>query len=163
MKLSPLLQGTWPVIVTPTAFLFLVIAAEQLRLPAWLAFALGTALSLGGFAYFIRTQFARRKQDADIRRSWPLAIALSFLLLGAVLLAFGLYGRSGVKVASGYSHPSTLVFAEYHVLCHREMRPNQPVNLTRNGMRQSAAEVSSAHSSSPAACHTPLRSGYRQR
>jgi hypothetical protein len=41
--------------------------------------------------------------------------------------------------------------------------PNPPVNLTRNGMRQSAAEVSFAHSSSPAACRTPLRSGYRQR
>jgi hypothetical protein len=41
--------------------------------------------------------------------------------------------------------------------------PNPPVNLTRNGMRQSAAEVSCAQSSSPAACRTPLRSGYRQR
>jgi hypothetical protein len=41
--------------------------------------------------------------------------------------------------------------------------PNQPVNLTRNGMRQSASEVSFAHSSSPAACRTPSRSGYRQR
>jgi hypothetical protein len=41
--------------------------------------------------------------------------------------------------------------------------PNKPVNLTRNGVRQSAAEVSFAHSSSPAACRTPLRSGYRQR
>ncbi len=41
--------------------------------------------------------------------------------------------------------------------------PNPPVNLTRNGMRQSAVEVSFAHSSSPAACRMPLRSGYRQR
>jgi hypothetical protein len=41
--------------------------------------------------------------------------------------------------------------------------PNPPVNLTRNGMRQSAVEVCFAHSSSPAACRTPLRSGYRQR
>jgi hypothetical protein len=41
--------------------------------------------------------------------------------------------------------------------------PNPPVNLTRNGVRQSAAEVSCAHCSSPAACRTPLRSGYRQR
>jgi len=41
--------------------------------------------------------------------------------------------------------------------------PNPPVNLTRNGMRQSAGKVSFAHSSSPAACRTPLRSGYRQR
>jgi hypothetical protein len=42
-------------------------------------------------------------------------------------------------------------------------QPNQPVNLTRNGVRQSAGKVSCAHSSSPAACRTPLRSGYRQR
>ena len=41
--------------------------------------------------------------------------------------------------------------------------PNPPVNLTRNGKRQSAVEVCFAHSSSPAACRTPLRSGYRQR
>jgi len=41
--------------------------------------------------------------------------------------------------------------------------PNKPVNLTRNGVRQTAAEVSCVHSSSPAACRTPLRSGYRQR
>ena len=120
MKLSPLLQGTWPVIVTPTAFLFLVIAAEELRLPAWAAFALATALSLGGFANFIRTQFARRKQEAEIQRSWPLAIVLSFVLLGAVLLAMGLNGRAGAKVASGHAHLSTWAFAEYQLLCHRE-------------------------------------------
>jgi hypothetical protein len=41
--------------------------------------------------------------------------------------------------------------------------PNPPVNLTRNGVRQSAGKVSCVHSSSPAACRTPLRSGYRQR
>ncbi len=41
--------------------------------------------------------------------------------------------------------------------------PNKPVNLTRNGVRQSAGKVSFAYSSSPAACRTPLRSGYRQR
>jgi len=41
--------------------------------------------------------------------------------------------------------------------------PNPPVNLTRNGARQPAAEVSCAHSSSPAVCRTQLRSGYRQR
>ncbi len=41
--------------------------------------------------------------------------------------------------------------------------PNPLVNLTRNGIRQPAAEVSCAHSSSPAACRTPLRSGYRRR
>jgi hypothetical protein len=41
--------------------------------------------------------------------------------------------------------------------------PNKPVNLTRNGVRQSAGKVHFAHYSSPAACRTPLRSGYRQR
>jgi hypothetical protein len=41
--------------------------------------------------------------------------------------------------------------------------PNKPVNLTRNGVRQSAGKVHCVHSSSPAACRTPLRSGYRQR
>jgi hypothetical protein len=41
--------------------------------------------------------------------------------------------------------------------------PNPLVNLTRNGVRQSAGKVSCAHSSSPAARRTPLRSGYRQR
>jgi hypothetical protein len=41
--------------------------------------------------------------------------------------------------------------------------PNQPVNLTRNGVRQSAGKVHCVHSSSPAAYRTPLRSGYRQR
>jgi hypothetical protein len=48
------------------------------------------------------------------------------------------------------------------LVAHRAW-PNKPVNLTRNGVRQSAGKVSSAHSSSPAACRTPLRSGYRQR
>jgi len=41
--------------------------------------------------------------------------------------------------------------------------PNQPVNLTRNGVRQLAGKVHCVHSSSPANCRTPLRSGYRQR
>jgi hypothetical protein len=41
--------------------------------------------------------------------------------------------------------------------------PNKPVNLTRNGARQSAGKGHCVHSSSPAACRTPLRSGYRQR
>jgi hypothetical protein len=41
--------------------------------------------------------------------------------------------------------------------------PNPPVNLTRNGVRQSAGKVYCVYSSSPAACRTPLRSGYRQR
>jgi len=41
--------------------------------------------------------------------------------------------------------------------------PNPPVNLTRNGVRQSAGKVHCVHSSSPATCRTPLRSGYRQR
>jgi hypothetical protein len=41
--------------------------------------------------------------------------------------------------------------------------PNPPVNLTRNGVRQSAGKVHCVHSSSPAACRTPSRSGYRQR
>jgi hypothetical protein len=49
------------------------------------------------------------------------------------------------------------------VVAAKNAWPNPPVNLTRNGVRQSAAEVSFAHSSSPAACRTPLRSGYRQR
>jgi hypothetical protein len=43
------------------------------------------------------------------------------------------------------------------------MWPNKPVNLTRNGVRQSAGKVHFVHSASPAACRTPLRSGYRQR
>jgi len=49
------------------------------------------------------------------------------------------------------------------VVAAKNAWPNPPVNLTRNGVRQSAAEVSCANSSSPAACRTPLRSGYRQR
>jgi hypothetical protein len=48
------------------------------------------------------------------------------------------------------------------LVAHRAW-PNKPVNLTRNGVRQSAGKVSCAHSSSPAACRTPMRSGYRQR
>jgi hypothetical protein len=49
------------------------------------------------------------------------------------------------------------------VVAAKNAWPNPPVNLTRNGMRQSAGKVHCAHSSSPAACRTPLRSGYRQR
>jgi len=49
------------------------------------------------------------------------------------------------------------------VVAAKNAWPNPPVNLTRNGVRQSAGKVSCAHSSSPAACRTPLRSGYRQR
>jgi hypothetical protein len=41
--------------------------------------------------------------------------------------------------------------------------PNTPVNLTRNGMRQSAGKVCFAQSTSPAACHMPLRAGYQPR
>ena len=41
--------------------------------------------------------------------------------------------------------------------------PNPLVNLTRNGIRQPAAEVSCAHSSSSAVCRMPARSGYQQR
>jgi len=41
--------------------------------------------------------------------------------------------------------------------------PNPLVNLTRNGIRQPAAEVSCAHYSSPAVCRMPSRSGYQQR
>jgi hypothetical protein len=61
--------------------------------------------------------------------------------------------------------PEALCSASGGVLAFVALKawPNQPVNLTRNGMRQSAAEVSFAHSSSPAACRMPLRSGYRQR
>jgi hypothetical protein len=50
-----------------------------------------------------------------------------------------------------------------HVGAANNAWPNKPVNLTRNGVRQSAGKVSCAQSSSPAACRTPLRSGYRQR
>jgi hypothetical protein len=49
------------------------------------------------------------------------------------------------------------------VVAPKNAWPNPPVNLTRNGMRQSAGKASYAHSSSPAARRTPLRSGYRQR
>ena len=49
------------------------------------------------------------------------------------------------------------------VVAAKNAWPNPPVNLTRNGVRQSAGKVSFAHSSSPAACRTPLRSGYQQR
>ena len=49
------------------------------------------------------------------------------------------------------------------VVAAKNAWPNPPVNLTRNGVRQSAGKVGCAHSSSPAACRTPLRSGYRQR
>jgi len=49
------------------------------------------------------------------------------------------------------------------VVAAKNAWPNPPVNLTRNGVRQSAGKVSCAHSSSPAACRTPLRSGYQQR
>ncbi len=48
------------------------------------------------------------------------------------------------------------------LVAHRAW-PNKPVNLTRNGVRQAAGKVHFVHSSSPAACRTPLRSGYRQR
>jgi hypothetical protein len=43
------------------------------------------------------------------------------------------------------------------------MRPNPLVNLTRNGMRQSAGKVCCAYSTSPAACRMPSRAGYQQR
>jgi len=49
------------------------------------------------------------------------------------------------------------------VLAAKNAWPNSLVNLTRNGVRQSAGKVHYAHSSSPAACRTPLRSGYQQR
>ena len=49
------------------------------------------------------------------------------------------------------------------VVAAKNAWPNPPVNLTRNGVRQSAGKVHCVHSSSPAACRTPLRSGYRQR
>jgi hypothetical protein len=49
------------------------------------------------------------------------------------------------------------------VVAAKNAWPNPPVNLTRNGVRQSAGKVSCAQSSSPAACRTPQRSGYRQR
>ncbi len=49
------------------------------------------------------------------------------------------------------------------VVAAKNAWPNPPVNLTRNGVRQSAGKVHYAHSSSPTACRTPLRSGYRQR
>jgi hypothetical protein len=49
------------------------------------------------------------------------------------------------------------------VLLRSMLTPNPLVNPTRNGMRQSAGKVCFAHSSSPAACRTPLRSGYQQR
>jgi hypothetical protein len=50
-----------------------------------------------------------------------------------------------------------------HVVAANDAWPNPPVNLTRNGVRQSAGKVHCVHSSSPAACRTPSRSGYRQR
>jgi hypothetical protein len=50
-----------------------------------------------------------------------------------------------------------------HVVAAKNAWPNPPVNLTRNGVRQSAGKVHYVHSSSPATCRTPLRSGYRQR
>jgi hypothetical protein len=43
------------------------------------------------------------------------------------------------------------------------MQPNPQVNLTRNGMRQSAGKVGCAHFTSPAACRMPLLAGYLQR
>jgi hypothetical protein len=49
------------------------------------------------------------------------------------------------------------------VVAAKNAWPNLLVNLTRNGVRQSAGKVSCAHSSSPAARRTPLRSGYQQR
>jgi len=49
------------------------------------------------------------------------------------------------------------------VVAAKNAWPNPPVNLTRNGVRQSAGKAHCVHSSSPAACRTPLRSGYRQR
>jgi len=49
------------------------------------------------------------------------------------------------------------------VVAAKNAWPNPPVNLTRNGARQSAGKVHCVHSSSPAACRTPLRSGYQQR
>jgi hypothetical protein len=49
------------------------------------------------------------------------------------------------------------------VVAAKNTWPNPPVNLTRNGVRQAAGKAHCVHSSSPAACRTPLRSGYRQR
>jgi hypothetical protein len=61
--------------------------------------------------------------------------------------------------------PETLCSASgsAQVVAAKNAWPNPPVNLTRNGVRQSAGKGRFAHSSSPAARRTPLRSGYRQR
>ncbi len=124
MKLAPLLRGTWPVVVTPTLCLLLVIAAEELNLPSWLALALSAAFSLWAFAFFIRTQFARRKRDADIRRSWPLAVTLSLVLLAAVLSAMWFNRSPGPKVSLRSDPPADVANERVIALLQRGARPN---------------------------------------
>jgi hypothetical protein len=78
-------------------------------------------------------------------------------LVSSIFLPSGTSSRPRAPEALYYASGSVLVVTA------KNAWPNPPVNPTRNGIRQSAGKVHCVHSSSPAACRTPLRSGYRQR
>jgi hypothetical protein len=87
--------------------------------------------------------------------------------------SYGVHGAMPSAAASlpflrgaGFSFPEVATGAMKHRpnapfvmsgIWGRRAQPNKPVNLTRNGVRQSAGKVHCVHSSSPAACRTPLR------
>jgi hypothetical protein len=52
---------------------------------------------------------------------------------------------------------------QLQIMATPRLRPNTPINLTRNGMRPLSGGVRFAHSTPPASGRMPLRAGYRQR
>jgi len=78
-------------------------------------------------------------------------------------LVNSIFSPSGTSSRPGAPEAFCSASGSAQVVAAKNAWPNPPVNLTRNGVRQSAGKVHFVHSSSPAACRTPLRSGYRQR
>lgn len=80
------LRGAWLAVLAPTAILLLSVAGESLDLPAFVVVFLALALFIIGFGLLIKTQFARRKRNADVLTSFVIAELLGLALLALVLL-----------------------------------------------------------------------------
>jgi len=78
-------------------------------------------------------------------------------------LVSSIFSPSGTSSRLGAPEALFSASCSAQVVAAKNAWPNPPVNLTRNGIRQSAGKVHCVHSSSPAACRTPLRSGHLQR
>lgn len=85
-QLRGCLRGAWLSIVAPTAILLLVVLGESVGAPSLVVSVVALLLFFCGFGLLVRSQFARRRRNADVFVSFVIAEILGFALLALVLM-----------------------------------------------------------------------------